>query len=74
MSARSRDEHLAWAKQRALRYLDEGDLGNAFTSMASDLSKHEELRKIEALMSPIGLLYLMNGDARNLRYWIEGFR
>jgi hypothetical protein len=70
---RSRDEHLAWAKTRALEYLDRGDLANAFTSMASDLSKHEDFRKISAAMGPVGMLYVMNHDARNLRYWIEGF-
>jgi len=70
----TRDEHLAWSKQRALEYLDAGDLANAFTSMASDLSKHPELRRIESTMAPVGLLYVMNHDTRQLRAWIEGFR
>jgi SOS response regulatory protein OraA/RecX len=73
MSAMTREEHLAWAKRRALQYLDARDLAEAFTSMASDLSKHPELQKIEKMMSPLGLLYVMNGDARQLRAWIEGF-
>ena len=70
----SRDEHLAWAKERALQYLDEGNLADAFSSMVSDLDKHADFRKIMAAIGPVGMLYLMNGDARNLRYWIEGFR
>lgn len=70
---RSRDEHLAWAKTRALEYLDRGDLEQAFTSMASDLSKHPELQRVGEHMSSVGLLYLMNRDARQLRRWIEGF-
>lgn len=41
--------------------------------MASDLTKHPELKGVEKLMSPIGLLYLMNQDANQLRRWIEGF-
>jgi hypothetical protein len=70
---RSRDEHLAWAKERALKYFDEGDLPNAFVSMASDLRKHPDFLKVEKLMSPLGLLHVMNHDARELRRWIEGF-
>jgi hypothetical protein len=73
VSGLTRDEHLAWCKKRALEYLDRGDLEQAFTSMASDLSKHDELRKIGDLMGPVGMLYLMNHDARQLRHWIEGF-
>ena len=44
----TRDEHLAWAKKRALAYLDmEHDVQNAFASMASDLKKHgQEVTKL----------------------------
>jgi hypothetical protein len=38
----TRDEHLAWAKKRALEYLDAGDPSQAFTSMLSDLGKHPD--------------------------------
>lgn len=71
---RTRDEHLAFAKERALKYLDRGELADAFTSMGSDLSKHDELRAIGEKMGQVGLLYLMQRDARRLRAWIEGFR
>jgi hypothetical protein len=74
MATMTRDEHLAWAKKRALEYLDVGDLMNAFTSMGSDLSKHPDLKKIGAMMFPVGMLYVMRHDARQLRSWIEGFR
>lgn len=70
---RTRDEHLAWAKARALEYLDAGDLTNAFASMGSDLRKHDELRGIADKMMQLGLLYVMQRDARELRRWIEGF-
>lgn len=70
----TRDEHLAWAKTRALEYFEAGDLAQAYTSMASDLSKHPELEKAGEHMAPVGLVYLINGDARQLRAWIEGFR
>jgi len=69
----TRDEHLAWSKQRALEYLDAGDLREAFTSMGSDLSKHPELRDIGFKMFPLGMLYVTQHNARELRRWIEGF-
>jgi hypothetical protein len=69
----TRDEHLAFAKKRALRYLDQGDLAQAFTSMTSDLSKHEELRNIGEKMGDIGFLYLTQNNAAQMRCWIEGF-
>ena len=37
---RSRAEHLAWCKQRALEYADLGDVATAHASLASDMSKH----------------------------------
>ena len=40
----TRDEHLEWAKKRALAYLDAGDALQGITSMLSDLTKHEELK------------------------------
>src|SRR5712671_5011437 len=38
----TRQEHLDWAKQRALEYVDRGELAQAFASIVSDLSKHDE--------------------------------
>ena len=70
----TRDEHLAWAKKRALEYLDAGDLTNALSSMGSDLSKHDELRGIGAKMADLGLIAFINRDAVAMRRWIEGFR
>ena len=72
--SRGRDEHLAWAKQRALNLLDAGDMEQAFTSMASDLDKHPDLVKIGDKMFPLGMRYVMNRDVPRLRRWIEGFR
>lgn len=71
---RSRDEHLAWAKQRALEYLTKGDITNAIASMGSDLMKHEELKTISMAMMPVALSYAMNHDLDGARRWIEGFR
>ncbi len=42
---RTRDEHLAWSKARALQYLDkERDLKNAFASMCSLLPESRATR------------------------------
>ncbi|HZF24007.1 MAG TPA: hypothetical protein VE030_11155 [Burkholderiales bacterium] len=73
MSVMTRVEHLAWAKQRALQYLNAGDLMNALASMGSDLSKHEELSKIGDMLFPLGMLYVQNHDVGGMRRWIEGF-
>lgn len=45
----TRAEHLAWAKQRALEYVDMGDISGALASMMSDLGKHPELANHAAI-------------------------
>ena len=70
---RTREEHLAWAKERAVEYLDAGDLLNAVTSMGSDLDKHPELRCNPSLLL-VGAMYAQNGDREEVRRWIRGFR
>jgi hypothetical protein len=71
----TRDEHLAWCKQRALEYLDNNDPRNAFTSMLSDLCKHPELENHPG--TRIGAAFmLMPGWIDNhyeIRRWIVGF-
>lgn len=69
----TRDEHLAWAKKRALEYLDAGDVVNAITSMGSDLEKHPELKPNSSLLM-LGLIYARDYDYAGARRWIEGFR
>ena len=39
----TRAEHLAWAKQRALEYVDRGELQQALDSIISDTRKHPAL-------------------------------
>ncbi len=70
----TREEHLQWCKDRALEYLDKGDMTNAVTSMLSDLSKHEETRKVGESMAPMGMMFLMNHDSAGVRRFITGFR
>ena len=70
----NRQEHLDWAKKRALEYVEQGDFDNALASMTSDLGKHDELRDRPAIM--LGLMQQMTGNLQNadrIRHWIEGF-
>lgn len=70
----TRDEHLAWAKARALEYLDAGDLKNAVISMLSDLRKHHEL--VNHAGGMLGSMLLISGNLRaphDVRDWINGF-
>jgi hypothetical protein len=67
----TRDEHLAWAKKRALEYVERGDIAQAVTSMLSDLSKHPELGCHNAL-AYAGMMFTKTPD--EARRWIEGFR
>ena len=70
----TRAEHLAWCKQRALEYVDHGDLTNAYASMASDLGKHPETEKHAAIQ--LGMMLMMGGHlgtAPKMREFINGF-
>lgn len=57
----TRAEHLAWCKQRALEYVDVGDLQNAFASFASDVAKHPETESIRDTIAGLGMPLLMMG-------------
>ncbi len=68
----TRDEHLAWCKQRAHEYLP-GDPTNAVASMASDLRKHEDWRDPTAdMLMSLGILEIDRGPDAVAR-WIDGF-
>jgi Tfp pilus assembly protein PilF len=70
----TRAEHLAWCKQRAMEYLDQGDLTNAFASMTSDLRKHPDTE--DHIGIQMGMMMLMAGHlstAAEMRKFIEGF-
>lgn len=71
---KTRAEHIAWCKQRALEYVDAGDLSQAFTSMTSDLGKHPETAGHSAINLGMGLM--MGGHLSTeseMREFIEGF-
>lgn len=71
---RTREEHLAWCKERALEYCDAGDARNAYQSMASDLGQHDETREHSGI--ELGLMLMLIGDLSTpaeMRRFIEGF-
>lgn len=55
----TRDEHLQWAKGRALEYLDTGDIKGALASMFSDLGKHDGTRDHPAIR--LGIMLMAGG-------------
>ena len=72
----TRAEHLAWCKQRALAYVDRGELDNAFASFASDLNKSDETSRAALLMVNLGMPLLVAGQlstSQEMRRFIEGF-
>ncbi len=66
----TRAEHIAWCKLRALEYLPDDPIG-AFTSMASDLNKHEGTRGHIGI--ELGMMMLMTNNLGEMREFIEGF-
>lgn len=72
----SREEHLAWAKRRALEYVDMGDPTQGFTSMLSDMGKHPELENHPGNAIGVGFMLLPGwiDNRAEVRRWIEGFR
>ena len=69
----TRAEHLQWCKDRALVYVDRGDLTEAFASLASDLGKHPETENHPAMQ--LGVMLFFNGHlatAAAMRKFILG--
>lgn len=70
----TRNEHLEWCKQRALAYVDQGDLNGAWTSMCSDLSKHPETKNHLAIA--LGMMMVLSGHlstSHEMEKFILGF-
>ena len=70
----TRAEHLAWCKQRALEYVDAGDLQSALASMGSDLNKHPDTANHSG--TQLGLMLMVGGHLSTkdeMRRFIEGF-
>lgn len=76
----TRAEHLAWAKARALEYVDSGDLTAGVLSMLSDLTKwrsadDEPMYAPETitLTGQAALLFEIPRGPDAVRRWVEGF-
>jgi hypothetical protein len=69
----TREEHLAFAKSRALQILDSGDVAGAHASMASDLTKHEAWQGPAFVFIFAAGMLDINRGAEAIRHWIEGF-
>lgn len=66
-------EHFAWAKARAMEYVEMGDGGTALSSLISDLRKHEGTAGIlhqDLLM--LATQDYMLGGLKAARAFIEG--
>jgi hypothetical protein len=76
---KSRDEHLTWAKQRALICVDRGDFAHAVAGLRADLAEHpltkgvvsgdQALRGFKAAMDAA-----LGRGPQALTEWIEGFK
>ena len=70
----TRAKHLQWCKDRAMEYVNRGQLTEAVTSMMSDITKHPETNSPALAM--LGLMAAMDAQAGNrdsvVRY-ITGF-
>ena len=72
----SKQQHLDWCRQRALQYLDAGELTNACASLLSDLRKHEETRTTAALAGEQWAAKALSGhwdNPENVRQLIDQF-
>lgn len=70
----TRDEHLAWCKERANEYLARGDIKNGVTSMLSDLQKHPETElKPDSPLGMLGMMAIMSHDPRDAKRFVDGF-
>ena len=73
---RTRKEHLAFCKQRAMEYVASGNLLEAVTSMMSDLRKHPETADTGQTLAALGLFacqQAQSGDREGVIRYIQGF-
>lgn len=70
----NRIEHLQWCKERALAYVNDGDVTGAMASFQSDMGKHEETRTHTALPLMAQLMFSGNlSTAGEVSKFIEDF-
>ena len=70
----NRKEHLAWCKQRALEYIDKGEIQEGIASMISDTHKHAETAS--SICDMLAMQFLMSGQVNSIpeaRKFINGY-
>jgi hypothetical protein len=75
VTAADRREHLAWCKQRALEYVDAGDVDLALASLISDLGKHPSTVRTGQIVAEAGTMLAAAGELstpEKMREWING--
>ena len=70
---KTKAQHLAWCRRRALKYLDAGDIATAIETMNRDLTGHQET-KPSVFLVLLAMKIVRDDDAHGARLWIEGFR
>ena len=68
-----RDKYVERCKQRALGYLDQGDLKKAAALFVSDMNARRDCQ-LPHHLAALGTLLLMGDDALGWRTLIEGIR
>jgi hypothetical protein len=69
-----RNEHLQWCKDRAMEYINRGEINEAFASFNSDMNKHPETANHSALK--LGAMLFFGGHLKStydMEKWIKGF-
>lgn len=69
----SPEAYLAWAKARALAYLDADppQIDMAFRSLASDMMKRDDIAPIPTATLQVGIDRILAVDLPGMRAWIE---
>lgn len=70
----NRQEHLEWCKERAIEYVERGEIKDAFASFQSDMRKHKETayHKGLKLMTDLFMGGQLNKPSE-MKKCIEGF-
>ena len=70
----NREEHVEWSKKRALKYVDRNELTDAYASMTSDLTNHDETTKHPGIGLGMGLMIIGKLNTMDeMRKFINGF-
>lgn len=73
----TREEHMQWCKDRAMEYVNRGQLLEAVTSMMSDLDKHPETKTgatgALAMLGMFACQQAQSGDREGVVRYITGF-